>query len=465
MSQDQNTNSLPSMAVKGGRLYQRKVNGNYYFETLEPSGSRKRRSTGTNVLAAAIQQVERYVKHGFPDCQTEIKPGLRELHLILDEELEQGILDNKTVRTYKEKLNLLEEFLHGEAHSLILVDIKQHHIEAYVKWRSKKPTGRNGRNRAQNQRLPSQRTIMNDLDHLRSVFKRAEKRGWIDREPTSNVKRDKKASKPKVHYLRLADVQALFKQAKIISEKVTDYRGAPCFAPLLEVVLACGLRREEALMLCKNDVDLDSNSLWIRSKTIEVQTLLHFNRNRWLRVEFKLLINEVAKNVRLPKGVGIDELKQAVWHDSHGVLEIPRIFNFHTKANNGERQIPIPENRIDFFKGIKQRSLADWYGDRAEICFRNTIGFNDSPFLFPDADGGPTRMKVNYLLDKAANQAGLPCPRLHDLRHTYATWLRQSGVELTTIQRLLGHEDIKSTLMYADFTLEEGRDAVKNLKW
>lgn len=36
-------------------------------------------------------------------------------------------------------------------------------------------------------------------------------------------------------------------------------------------------------------------------------------------------------------------------------------------------------------------------------------------------------------------------PRIHDLRHTHASWLIPAGVPLTVIQGRLGHESIKTT--------------------
>jgi integrase len=45
-----------------------------------------------------------------------------------------------------------------------------------------------------------------------------------------------------------------------------------------------------------------------------------------------------------------------------------------------------------------------------------------------------------------AKEAGLSKkPRVHDLRHTNASWLIQAGVPLTVVQRHLGHESIQTT--------------------
>lgn len=51
--------------------------------------------------------------------------------------------------------------------------------------------------------------------------------------------------------------------------------------------------------------------------------------------------------------------------------------------------------------------------------------------------------------DKALAAAGIQDFRWHDLRHTFATWMRQEGVALEVVQRALGHADLATTERYA----------------
>lgn len=70
--------------------------------------------------------------------------------------------------------------------------------------------------------------------------------------------------------------------------------------------------------------------------------------------------------------------------------------------------------------------------------------------LLTNAAGRPIRNWVFHghtwgpALD-ALEEAGALRPRIHDLRHTHASWLIAAGVPLMVIQRRLGHESIKTT--------------------
>lgn len=80
------------------------------------------------------------------------------------------------------------------------------------------------------------------------------------------------------------------------------------------------------------------------------------------------------------------------------------------------------------------------------------------PFLFPSSqDTRPlTRVSAHRIFHLAKDRAGiLKEGGIHSLRHAFATHLLESGTDLHTIQRLLGHTNIRSTLRY--FHLSEDR--------
>jgi len=82
----------------------------------------------------------------------------------------------------------------------------------------------------------------------------------------------------------------------------------------------------------------------------------------------------------------------------------------------------------------------------------------------------PSKRKVGErILDlkkgfkKAVQLASLPKIRFHDLRHTFATRLVQAGVDIITVQHLLGHARISMTARYAHSPDTARMAAVKRL--
>ena len=71
---------------------------------------------------------------------------------------------------------------------------------------------------------------------------------------------------------------------------------------------------------------------------------------------------------------------------------------------------------------------------------------------------------VSKLFRKEADKLGLFEYTFHSLRHTFASWLAQSGNSLKVIQELLGHEDIKTTMIYAHLIPDNKISAVKSLE-
>ena len=77
-----------------------------------------------------------------------------------------------------------------------------------------------------------------------------------------------------------------------------------------------------------------------------------------------------------------------------------------------------------------------------------------SPYLFPNLDTGKPYVSVWYAWDTARRKAGLPEVRIHDLRHSFASFLVNSGRSLYEVQKLLGHAHIKTTQRYAHLSNE-----------
>jgi len=60
-------------------------------------------------------------------------------------------------------------------------------------------------------------------------------------------------------------------------------------------------------------------------------------------------------------------------------------------------------------------------------------------------------------------KAGFSNMRVHDLRHTFASLMVMAGVDLKTVQELLGHQDYRTTEIYAHLAPHHLHDAIKKL--
>lgn len=70
---------------------------------------------------------------------------------------------------------------------------------------------------------------------------------------------------------------------------------------------------------------------------------------------------------------------------------------------------------------------------------------------------------INRSWRRIRKRAGLEDVRLHDLRHTFASWLLMSGASLSVVQRALNHKSIQSTQRYAHLSDSMLFDAVDNV--
>ena len=114
-----------------------------------------------------------------------------------------------------------------------------------------------------------------------------------------------------------------------------------------------------------------------------------------------------------------------------------RLYGYKTER---ERIVPCPPLMAE---ALKQRRAA-----------AEAVG---SVYLFP-ANGKDGAQRWSGAIKRAFDRAGINAPHLverhgratiHSLRHTFASWLLQNGMNLAEVQDLLGHETLQMTRRYA----------------
>lgn len=82
-----------------------------------------------------------------------------------------------------------------------------------------------------------------------------------------------------------------------------------------------------------------------------------------------------------------------------------------------------------------------------------------SGYIFPNPKTDKPFSSVYYSWDTARKQAGLDDLRMHDLRHSFASFLINGGRSLYEVQQLLGHSNSQMTQRYAHLAHETLLDA------
>lgn len=115
-------------------------------------------------------------------------------------------------------------------------------------------------------------------------------------------------------------------------------------------------------------------------------------------------------------------------------------------AKNGEgRSVPMTTT----FREIAQRLVKEARQRSSCTLFRNQ-------------HGAPLRISALYkAFEDAVEQAGLEDFHFHDLRHTFASRLVMAGVDLRTVQELMGHKTIAMTLRYSHLSPHHKRKAME----
>jgi integrase len=139
-------------------------------------------------------------------------------------------------------------------------------------------------------------------------------------------------------------------------------------------------------------------------------------------------------------GMRRNEILNLTWDD---IDLVRRHIYIGDSKNNERRIIPINETLFRTLKALKKSS--------------------QNKYLFANRNGGAVK-SVKKAFWGALRRSGIAHCRLHDLRHTFASNLVMAGVDIVTVQELMGHKDISMTKRYSHPTPQHKKQAVERLK-
>ncbi|MFA6700739.1 MAG: tyrosine-type recombinase/integrase [Thiomicrospira sp.] len=125
-------------------------------------------------------------------------------------------------------------------------------------------------------------------------------------------------------------------------------------------------------------------------------------------------------------GARKNEVLQAKWSDFDFER---RIWKIEFNKSGKTRHVPISDGVIALLQSIPR--------------------FEGVEFVFPNPETQLPYVHIFSSWDTARKRAGLPEVRIHDLRHSFASFLVNSGRSLYEVQKILGHTQVKTTQRYA----------------
>ncbi|MGN0431869.1 MAG: tyrosine-type recombinase/integrase [Lachnospiraceae bacterium] len=140
-----------------------------------------------------------------------------------------------------------------------------------------------------------------------------------------------------------------------------------------------------------------------------------------------------------------------------------KVYVEQTKTTAGTRVLPMSDEVYEAFKRI----ISSRKKPKVEQMIDGVSGF-----LFLDDKGKPIlayqwEKKFQHSVEKYNKTYKVELPKItpHICRHTYCTNMAKSGIAVKTLQYLMGHADIATTLnVYTHLKLEDAKDELEQMK-
>jgi integrase len=119
------------------------------------------------------------------------------------------------------------------------------------------------------------------------------------------------------------------------------------------------------------------------------------------------------------------------------------------RQNYVRREFGTPKSK----RSTRSVPMADEVGGELERLFKASDHQGDDDLVFTLTGEPLPKANITRRFRKALKLAGLDdSHRFHDLRHTFGTRMAAAGVPVRTLQEWMGHRDLTTTQIYADYS-------------
>lgn len=186
-----------------------------------------------------------------------------------------------------------------------------------------------------------------------------------------------------------------------------------------------------------------------------------------------LKVKNLKQAKRTPAFLTLDELKQVIAKEDKPILKDIFYFTAFTGLRLGEvvnlktEDVDLMKNRIlvantdEFTTKSGRERIVGIHPSLVELILRQPEG----KYLFAKSSGYRfSESYVSHRFKQAFLKSGISKNiHFHSLRHTFASWAVANGIDIYTVQALLGHSSVAVTSIYSHLEKSTIVDAIKKL--
>ena len=285
---------------------------------------------------------------------------------------------------------------------------------------------------------------------LKRLLKQARLDGLISFNPAEDLAADARPKTPKISKekkdaRRITSAEADKLASKLLAEKPDGLKVA------IWLARTTGMRRGEILGLRWSDIDLDEQIIKVRRqlgrKGVKAPKTYESSRDLPLSVPIWRYLERWKTEQQAQFDAGLRK------RDENGKLIKNADGTYRTAKRKWTENTPVCTNMDGHSWDVTNfnRSLRIYFADCGLGEFTERVEFTSSR---KNKDGSPMVQ---------TRKSGYIGASLHSLRHTYATELVANKVDPKTVQALLGHSNIQTTLQLYAEAVEENMRAAANV--